>query len=658
MKFVIHLIQIVAEKNFILKKAELIAVIFLLIALPLRIFADNPHLTDTVKIKEVIISVNRQPGLNPGFKLTSITKSEINDLGRMTIAEVLAERTGIFIKSYGLGGNASPSFRGTGASHTIIAWNGVSLNSPMLGQVDLSIIPSVIADDIHIYYGSASMFNSQGGLGGLIDIETKPAWQKNTDLSLTGGMGSFGRYTAVASVRTGNMNFQSTSKAYFISAENNFRFLDDQSGATSLWRTRTNNQLAIRGLMQEFYLRKGESSGEAHIWYQSADRNLPSPILSEQPGLIEKQFDESLRSIITYNHEGNNGKLTVNSSWVMTRINYFNNIAAIDSKNLSNSLMLKTSYELQAGENTIINGSAEFLSDNVRTNNYDSDKSRNIITLKAFAERSSGKFGFTFLTSEQVVKGHFNSPDFSAGANYDIGKYGRYNVKASVSKNSKIPTLNDMYWSPGGNPDLKNEQSLTGEIGLSGSTLPGRVIDIKTEVTAFHSLISNLITWHPGQYSFWTADNLKDVVTTGVEASLKLNWKTGNLSSEMSASYTFTHASYNNNSSSGSEYKKAQLMYVPENQANIFYKANYRVFYSLLSANFTDRRFITTDDSKYLEPYIVFNINAGVRLQVKNSIADLALGISNLFGARYQTIAYYPMPGRSYDIKLIFNIKK
>ena len=70
------------------------------------------------------------------------------------------------------------------ANHTLIDWNGININSPMLGQSDLSLIPVGLIDDIQIYFGGASMPINNGGIGGTINLETKPVWKKETLITL------------------------------------------------------------------------------------------------------------------------------------------------------------------------------------------------------------------------------------------------------------------------------------------------------------------------------------------------------------------------------------------------------------------------------------------------------------------------------------------
>jgi iron complex outermembrane receptor protein len=79
-----------------------------------------------------------------------------------------------------MGGTATPSLRGTGAGHTGLTWNGVNISHPMLGQSDLSLVPVGLIDDIQIFYGGASMPLSNGGIGGIINLETHPVWKKES----------------------------------------------------------------------------------------------------------------------------------------------------------------------------------------------------------------------------------------------------------------------------------------------------------------------------------------------------------------------------------------------------------------------------------------------------------------------------------------------
>ena len=108
---------------------------------------------DTIPIPEVEI-FGRSPGNNPsGYKTTEIDSSLIADYSSRTLADLIADNTVIYIKTYGSGGLATPAFRGTGAGHTLITWNGISLNNPMSSQSDLSLVPAGLLDEISVMHG-------------------------------------------------------------------------------------------------------------------------------------------------------------------------------------------------------------------------------------------------------------------------------------------------------------------------------------------------------------------------------------------------------------------------------------------------------------------------------------------------------------------------
>ena len=105
----------------------------------------------------------------------------------------------------------------------------------------------------------------------------------------------------------------------------------------------------------------------------------------------------------------------------------------------------------------------------IKSNNYAGNTTRNTVSLTASAERNTdGRFGALLLLREILDTRNFLIPDFSAGLQYRIVDEKDYFLKANISRNSKIPSMNEMFWIPGGNPDLKNEYAfiyeLTGEI--------------------------------------------------------------------------------------------------------------------------------------------------------------------------------------------------
>ena len=102
--------------------------------------------------------------------------------------------------------------------------------------------------------------------------------------------------------------------------------------------------------------------------------------------------------------------------------------------------------------------------------------------------------------------------------------YNKLNLvaKASISRNYRFPTLNDLYFLPGGNPNLKNESGFTYDAGLSFDFGKSDKFNIKGGVTWFDSRIDNWIIWLPTTKGFFSPRNIKKVHAYGVESNATL----------------------------------------------------------------------------------------------------------------------------------------
>jgi outer membrane cobalamin receptor len=625
----------------------------------MQLYGQDLFYNDTIPINEVVIRKKIIDPDPPGYKRSSIDSSAISHFSNGSLSELLGRRSLIFVKSYGMGGSATPSFRGTGAGQTQVTWNDIRINNPMLGQSDLSLIPAGFADDVSIYYGGASMTVNSGGIGGTINLETKPSWERKTIFTVIPGLGSFGQYTGLAKLTTGNSNFQSATKAFYGSAENDFRYLNSSAGKEPVWETRKNNQIRQRGFIQELYFRKLKNVTSARIWYQSADRNLPASILSQQVNSGEKQFDESLRVLLNYDMSGMVNNYFLSGALVSDRLNYRNDLASIDSRNLSNTLQFKAGFERHIAEYTKVRMSINEDLSMVRSNNYADVKERNTLSLTASMERKGyDRVSGLILVRESYDRNTLLVPDFSAGLQVKLSDMKDYYLKANISRNSKIPSMNDLFWMPGGNPELRNEYAFTSELGFEMKQEIRQGLSLRYNVSYFFNSIKDMILWHPGKFAYWTADNIQNVNSKGIESTLAVDFVHNKFRSSLNAVYGYTKATGRNQDNVYENNSRKQLMYIPEHQLKAVLAMNYLNIYYSWESELTGKRYITADNSGYLPAYFLNNVTAGFRLKIRENPMNLNFSIDNLFDINYQTIVYYPLPGRSFSLKLIFQIIK
>jgi iron complex outermembrane receptor protein len=215
-----------------------------------------------------------------------------------------------------------------------------------------------------------------------------------------------------------------------------------------------------------------------------------------------------------------------------------------------------------------------------------------------------------------------------------------------------------MYWTPGGNPELKNETGTAAELTWDMTSFHNGSFRLKNDITYFRNNISNLIQWRPGSFAYWEAVNLGSVITSGIEAGAVMSCSFGSVLLSLDAGYVHTNARSGGKNAESSSPKQHQLVYVPENQLNFSLRINRKKLFAFFVTDYTGRRYLTADNSGYLPHYTVSCIYLGSRLEGPRHSVDLSLSVDNLFDASWQNIAYYPMPGRNIYLSLSYQYKK
>jgi len=610
---------------------------------------------DTVKIQEVVISRKQITSDQPGFKFYDIDSLVLNAYSLSTLTDMLNETTPLFMKYYGSGGTATSSFRGTSAGHTQIAWNGININDPMLGQSDFSLLPTGMVENVLISFGGASMDLGSGAIGGIINLENTPSWKKQTTADFNLGAGSFGSYSGLLKMRTGSDRFQSVTKGYMHTSKNNFPYLDTEALPDPVKRERENNQVLQKGFMQELYFRNSENVLSARLWYQSASRDLPGSTLYGYSG--EKQSDESFRSLLSYDKVNGETEYFSSLAWMNTNLNYISQLYGIDSRNSVNTFVIKGGMTTPLGKYSRLKVVLNNELNAIESNNYAENIKQNNTSVTMSAERrKSGRVAALILLRETLDDKTFLIPDFSTGFEFRVLRGEEHYIKLNLSRNSRIPSMNDRFWNPGGTPLLRNEYAWSYEIGYKLDQTVSKTLSVSSEVDYYNNYIRDMIQWRPGESYYWVADNIRNVNSSGIESSFLVKYIANSLSVNLDLGYSFTKA--REIDSSSSESTGNQLIYMPENQANGSLHVTYKRFYVTWITTFTGRTYTSSDNTAYLDNYTLDSFKGGVKFKAKDNSVDLRFKIENIFDTSYKTIEYYPQHGRTYFITLLFQFNK
>src|SRR5690606_2478483 len=135
-------------------------------------------------------------------------------------------------------------------------------------------------------------------------------------------------------------------------------------------------------------------------------------------------------------------------------------------------------------------------------------------------------------------------------------------LNAAISKSYKIPTLNDRFWNPGGNPNLDPEKSISWEAGLDYRRKFRDKVQFDAGLTYYRMHVENWIIWLP-QGNIWSPSNIRTVINQGLEGKLAGSYAFGDLQLKGNVQYAYNQARNQTMINSNDRSYGKQLPYTP-----------------------------------------------------------------------------------------------
>jgi iron complex outermembrane receptor protein len=542
---------------------------------------------------------------------------------------------------------ASAGFRGTAGDQTKTYWNGTPLNSSMYGIQDLNLIPVFLLDGVDINYSGASLVNGSGGFGGSLNLQSNANHSKN-GIELVSAIGSFGEVKYYLGANYGNQIFWAATKVYYETAHNNFPYIN-----TFQWNnpaeTEQDASMYQYGILQSFgWQVSPKDIVKANFWYQNSFRNLPQTMISNDNH--EYQKDEALRSIITFKHYGKDYNLGLDGSYVKEYLFYHNQLSDINSASYNDRYELKCNYNPEFKIPLALKTGIEDVEEKANTHEYYGQKMRNRASIWADASYGFGKHWLAglIMRTESI---NFKTPQlaYTGSVSYKVFKQDQLNFYVNGGHNFNYPNLNDLYWYPGGNPNLQPENAWFGETGVSSDIKFKQANELKASITVFSNWIDNYIHWTPSGGSYWQAQNLKKVWARGIESSISYNhkWKTPELM--LKGGWQYTPSSNQTMTSAYDQTIGRQLIYIPLYTAQAIARIIIKKWEFTTEYNYTGARNSTNIQ---LPDYSLVNLFVAKSFSIKKINFYVLAKCNNVFNEAYQAIIWRPMPGRWYEVSL------
>jgi vitamin B12 transporter len=572
-----------------------------------------------------------------------------------TLADLLSLNTGIFIKNYGPGALATTSLRGGNASQTAVLWNGLNIQNPMLGQIDLGIIPTILFENVEVEYaGSASLWGS-GAISGSILLNNVHSFNKGLSSKINVCAGSFGLLNSSTEVNYSGKRFLTSTKIYLNSSENNFKYKDTSDKEQPLKQ----QQFAgyrLFGLMQELkFLINNRQTLSANVWLNSAERRLPKFNSNIDPKTY--QFDQSIRSTINWNYHSNQLNSVIRGGFFNDKIDYTDSVASIFSKSTVNTFIAENENFIKWKNENIFSFGGNYTGNSAITNNYLGTK-----TLHRLALVVGNKF--SLLNKKLLALISLRGEYYSTGATPVTGNIGlEYKLfknilaKINVAKVYRHPTLNELFWQPGGNINLKPEEGFTSEGELLCNKQVNNVL-VEFSGAAYSRVINDWILWVPSGGGRTSPMNIQKVWSRGTESNCKFLYQKNKLRvfAQLSTAYVLstTLKSYQQNS----EAEDKQLIYTPRYMANANMGLGFEKFTVTYFQQYVGYRFTTSDNLEWLSPYHYSSIKLNYELPTQNTALKIYLAYNNVFNKNYEVLANRPMPLQNFEIGISIRYNK
>ncbi len=637
---------------------------FLLLIFFNRSFAQNEgtvrgYSLDSVVVKEKMR--NKIDEVTVGTRVSLISSAVLQGTQTKSLAELLSDNSMVYIKSLGQGALATSSFRGTSSSHTQVNWNGININPVMSGSFDFSQIPVFFTDQVSLYHGSGYLKGGTGALGGSINIGNKMDWRDTSRIDAFLECASYDTYTAAASVSVRGRNAVCKTRLYYQESDNDYRYLNKVLKLEDFYERRKEANYSIAGFMQEGYLKlPSGASLSAVLWCQGGTRRLPQPIIVNVTQ-HEKQNEYSVKSFIEYQEEKKRSEISLKAAYLANSLDYdkwFDSdyFPAENSRNLAQSIHMTADYCTDIFKNVKLSGSARYTHDWVKAGNYSENSvNRNVISLQTVCLWNV----VNWLNADLHSMVEFNdgkvAPTFSAGINSSLIA-GYLDAKTAISYNYRFPTLNDLYWQPGGNKNLVPEHGFSYDATLLYKQRIGNKTFFKTEFTAYMMNIDDWIMWLPTMNWYWEPRNVQNVLSYGVESFTECSVVCDKFSAKLAFNYTYSPSVNRERNFEEDDTYYKQLPYVPINKSNLRLSINRGGISLTYHACYTGKRYTSADESYSTKAYTTHDVELKCELVKKGFKIAPKLRIDNIFNAYYESTQYYPMPLRVISVNIMIRI--
>jgi len=604
---------------------------------------------DTVRavLPEVTVTAPASLAASLPSRVTVLGADALRASDASSAADVLQARAPLFVRRYGPTGAATVALRGATSTQTLVLLDGHRMADPQSGQIDLSLVPSLVLAGADVLQGAASARYGSGAIGGVVQLRTvAPAGSLQVRGQVRGEAFGGRGGGVLASGKRGTVGWLVAGEASGTDGDFSYpnRALLDVPNVLRTGADRT---------MTTLYGRLDvDNRHRFTVWHSDTDRGIPGPGNALPVGA--RQGDRQTRLLWHTQRATAQQVLTLSAQAQATALRYQNPARATDEtthtqqvtatavldRQLTSSLPLQFGADLgwaQVNTRPLQNVNAQQVNASVFANT-----TIPFGTARLFPSLRADAFAVEGATDVAV------SPQLAV----TLPLVQDLALKASGGHGFRYPTLGERFWQPGGNPDLAPERAWSADAGVAAQRSVGAFL-LDAEVTGYASRVTDQVIWFPSfvdaGVQLWRPTNLSRAVRRGIEVSGRIR-HIGAVQAELGGVYTHTRSEDRANPNAASY--RQQVRFVPIDLLKLY--GSIRVANIRLDAHarLVGPRFTAADGSQSLPAYQVVDLHLSTTRQLGGLALSAGFVVENALDATYEILSFYPMPPRHLPARL------
>jgi vitamin B12 transporter len=565
------------------------------------------------------------------------------------LSDLLQTAAPLNIRTYGTG-LASLSIRGLSANNSAILWNGINLQNPLNGGLDLSIMEVGTLQRVNIILGGSSALYGSGAIAGIISLENTKPKQTGIHTKIGYSIGSFGWQNNSAQLDFGHAKISASVRVSSQKADNNFIFRNTAEIGKTLQRA-ANAAYNLLNINANLFIDVSKNDFlKLNFWRSSNYREIMPTMTAASDNAIYR--DTSNRFAGEWLHLFKKSFLKIRGAYLYDN-NFFNSNTIKNSQNGIYSYIGEAEWNYNFSKNHFLRAGFNLTDDHSDNNNYVEKHQRTRYALCLNDVYTTDFVTITANVRQEAIKNTISPTTFSTGFEKPLPLKiipNALTLKGSVSRNFNVPSFNDLFWANLGNPNLKSEQGWSKELGLNYNLKkPQEKFDIYA--TFFDINIKNKIVWLPQTNGQWKPDNVTQIHSRGVESGINYRISRQKMGCKLELNYQFAHTRDNNG---------RVPLHIPAHKGNFNAMIQYHQFYATWQQSILSKRYSAADKSSWADSFTNSDATVGFTpslfKQKKGKInlkSEVRFHVTNVFNTDYQVIRFYPTPKRQYRLAFL-----